>query len=111
MKAIDKLIQEIADKMEEAIQEAKYEEERECCIEHYLNDGSWIEIASENNDYYDIHFYPADDEKDEKTLPNLAEAIYDAMPDWDDIEVEYEYDEWNEHGFRDAADYYHWRYG
>lgn len=111
MKAIDKLIKEIADKMYKAIQEAKYEDNNKVYIDCWFEDGSWIEISSENNDYYDIHFYPANDEEDEKNLPNFEKALYDAMPNWDDVEIEPEYDEWNEHRFRDAADYYKWRYG
>ena len=109
MEAIDKLIKEIADKMEEAIKEAKMEDKIECNIDYWFEDDSWIEISSENNDYYDIHFFTPDE--DEKDLPNFEKALYDAMPNWDDIEIEPEYDEWNEHGFRNAADYYHWRYG
>ena len=37
-----------------------------------------------------------------------TDALLDAISE--SVENSY-YDEWNEHGFRDAADYYHWRYG
>ena len=37
-----------------------------------------------------------------------CECLLDAMED--DLREFYE-DEWEQHGFRDAADYYHWRYG
>ena len=37
---------------------------------------------------------------------------FDGMYDWiiDDVNNSYS-DEWNDHGFRDEADYLHWRYG
>lgn len=111
MKAIDELIKEIVDGVYEAIQEAKLEEKRSCYFEHYMSDDSCIIIDSEATDYYDIRFYAPDDDEEQKKLPNLYSALDNALPDWDDVELEPEYDEWNEHGFRDEADYLHWRYG
>ena len=111
MEAIDKLIGTIYDKMCEAIKEAKCDDSNTAYIELYMEDNSRIEIESECSDYYDVHFFSAPDDEEEKYLPNLLDAINKKLPDWDDVEVEGEYDEWNEHGFRDAADYYHWRYG
>jgi hypothetical protein len=114
MKKIDKLIEKIADKMYDAIEDAKCDDRSSCYICHEFDDGSSIEIESENSSYrycYNITFYPADEEREGREYPNLQKALDKAMPDWDDVEIEREYDEWNEHGFRDAADYYHWRYG
>lgn len=42
---------------------------------------------------------------------NLAEAIENGLKDFDDYPQEPAYDEWNEHGFADARDYYKYRYG
>lgn len=49
---------------------------------------------------------------EDRDYPNLEEFLTANTLDWDDIEpqVEEEYDEWNEHGFRDAQDYYNYRY-
>lgn len=44
-------------------------------------------------------------------LDNISMKCESRVICWEDIEVEVEEtDEWNEHGFRDAADYYNWRY-
>jgi hypothetical protein len=55
-------------------------------------------------------FFPPDS-KEKKSYSNLEKAIYALDANWDNVELEPEYNEWNEHGFRNAADYYHWRYG
>lgn len=51
-----------------------------------------------------------------KYYGNIAEWLEANLCDWSEIEKAHEddmrpYDYWDEHGFRDAADYYHWRYG
>lgn len=62
-------------------------------------------------------------EDDDKNHPNLEENVESYIKDKIDFEELYdvmadaynkaceEYDEWNEHGFASASDYYSWRYG
>lgn len=61
-------------------------------------------------------------EDDDKNHPNLEENVESYIKDKIDFEELYdvmadaynkaceEYDEWNEHGFASASDYYSWRY-
>jgi hypothetical protein len=107
-----KFLDEIQKKIYDAIEEAK----RDCCDHTYVSyefdDGSAIELSLEDSDYMNAECFPAGS-LEKKSYPNVESAIYALDANWDNVEVESEpeYDEWNEHGFRDAADYYHWRYG
>lgn len=107
-----KFLDEIQGEIYDAIEEAK----RDCCdhchVSYEFDDGSAIELYLEDSDYMNAEFFPAGS-LENKSYPNVESAIYALDADWDNVEVESEpeYDEWQEHGFRDAADYYHWRYG
>lgn len=69
----------------------------------FFRDGKEPEIRIVNTEY------------NQRTYPNLKQAVMDSIPNWGDMEKELAkecyYDEWDEHGFRDAADYNRWRYG
>lgn len=41
---------------------------------------------------------------------NVCQYIEDHMNDWEDVEVK-PYDMWDDHGFRNEADYLRYRYG
>ena len=66
----------------------------------------------------EVLLYP---KKNGHNLSLLEEAVNDYVKknifEWELLDSMREkarkasYDEWEEHGFRDAADYYHWRYG
>lgn len=45
---------------------------------------------------------------------NIKEAIIQCVPDWSDVESDVRWesaDMWEQHGFRDGADYENWRFG
>ncbi len=51
-----------------------------------------------------------------KVCENIAQWLEENLCEWSEIEKEHEddmrpYDYWDEHGFRNAQDYYHYRYG
>ena len=51
-----------------------------------------------------------------RDLSNVAEWVNEHLCGSDDLAEMHEdelteYDEWDEHGFRDSQDYYHWRFG
>lgn len=68
-----------------------------------------------------LYGYEGKAEKAFKSLSNIEKAVQDYLDEYldtqelldamiEDIRESYE-DEWQSHGFRDAADYYSWRYG
>lgn len=73
---------------------------------YYKEKGKWLCDVSV---IHDSNYY-----RESKNIEKyLAEQLEDCV-DWDVAEEEWKessYDEWNEHGFRDEADYNNWRYG
>lgn len=69
-----------------------------------------IEVDCRGNNVIEVYH----DNNSERPCPRLVAAINDELPVWEDVEKEFkedcEEDEWTLHGFRDAADYYNWRY-
>ena len=49
--------------------------------------------------------------KKETFLDNVASLLERKCLDWQDIDVDESYNEWDEHGFRDESDYLNYRYG
>lgn len=102
-----KFLDEIREKVNDAVADAKCEGYDSACVTYDCNDG-YIDVFTNSKDYVEVTVCPDSDLDRRHT--NIEQAITDALPLWDDVEVE-EYDEWNEHGFRDAADYWHYRLG
>lgn len=78
-----------------------------------LDDGSTIEIELFRDNTLDVYFYRNKQTK-EDNLPNIVQYLEDNLPDWDTLEEEYRdavMDVWQQHGFRDEADYWHYRMG
>lgn len=76
----------------------------------YAADDFCIIICTDNCDNVNVEIYSDKD----KEYPNVEDAVRLSIPSWDTIDEKIEeeqYDEWNEHGFRDEADYMSWRYG
>lgn len=76
----------------------------------YAADDFNIIISTDNYDNVNVEICSDKD----KEYSNVEDAVRLSIPSWDTIEKieeEKEYDEWNEHGFRDEADYMSWRYG
>lgn len=80
----------------------------QCIVSHNAHNKDWMEVIIE-----------PDNEK--HSLANLEEAVNDyfeknfdmkaLLNEMEDKVIENEEDEWTSHGFRNEADYYHWRYG
>lgn len=80
----------------------------ECTVSYHAHSKDWLEVI----------IYP-DNEK--HSFANLEEAVNDyfekhfdmeaLLDEMEDKVIENEEDEWTSHGFRNEADYYHWRYG
>lgn len=80
----------------------------QCIVSHHAHNKNWMEVIIE-----------PDNEK--RSLTNLEEAVNDyfeknfdmkaLLDEMEDKVIENEEDEWTSHGFRNEADYYHWRYG
>lgn len=114
---IQKLINECYDAMVEAINDECEEEGSEYAKDASTNvetkDGC-IELYMDKYGNYEVFIYHNNDSESE--CPLLCKAIEDGLPDWRETVEQWEednppYDIWNEHGFRDAADYYKYRYG
>lgn len=127
----DEIINEIFDKVEEALYEQdEFEFTKddefggteasisasidyknctiECMVSYHAHSKDWLEVI----------IYP---DNERHNLSNLEEAVNDyfeknfdmkALLDvMEDKVIEAEEDEWTSHGFRNAQDYYNWRYG
>lgn len=81
----------------------------------HLDDESFLEVEIFANNTVDVYIYHRD-EANKRACPNVEKYIQDNMPSWRDYVDEYNdscqpYDEWQEHGFRDEADYWRWKEG
>ena len=114
---LKKLIDECYDALTEDIKEAV-----RCDIERanatVNTDDGYIDLyCDRKGDIGALVFH--DDEEREHNSDNLEKHLIDnlkGMVDWDSIEEEVMEDEsydneWNDHGFRDAADFWHWKEG
>lgn len=107
----------IIDDCIEAIQKAIQDE-----LEYDAQADSAVACVDTNDGYIDLYsgfdgntadvVHEDDKEHDNSTL---EKAIADAMPDFsvcsESVNQDNEYDEWDDHGFRDEQDYIHWKYG
>lgn len=105
-------ITEIGKKMAEAMKKAICEQEHSAYIDHCAGD---FYFTVEVNEDGGIEVEVLNNETDKSDYPNVIAAIKAAIPDWsdvaDDMRDEWqEMDEWQRNGFKDAADYYRWRY-
>lgn len=67
-------------------------------VDVYINSNNEKEVNIINPQHY-MRFYE-----------NVCQYIEDHMNDWEDVEVK-PYDMWDDHGFRNEADYLQYRYG
>lgn len=70
----------------------------------YSKDECDVEIEHDDNDHISCN------------LESYLKEELDGCIDWSEVENDYwdalaDMDEWNSHGFRDAADYWHWKEG
>ena len=108
-----KFLRDITRLMEDAIREALSDEEKEATIEYPYN-GGYIEITTDWRGNTEVMVVSDEEEKEERDYSNVIDAILVVVPEWNDVveQVKRENeDEWQAHGFRDAADYWHWKEG
>lgn len=67
-----------------------------------------IDVSTDWNDNVEIHVWLGDQQRQNR-YPNICAAIRKAAPRWGKVESELNEDEWNTHGFANAADYYRYR--
>ena len=106
MKAL--FIEEIGKKMEAAMKSYISENEHSAYIDHEAGD---FYFTVETNEDDEVEVTVLNVETDKENYPRIIEAITAAIPCWSDVadkvKDEDDTDEWNEHGFRNAEDY--WR--
>lgn len=105
-------INEIGKKMTEAMKGAICEYEHNAYIDYSAGD-FYFTVEKYENDEIEVEVL--NNETHKTDYPNVIAAIKAAIPDWSDVADEVrdewqEMDEWQRNGFRDAADYYSWRY-
>lgn len=100
-------LDEIREEVETAIYDAKCKDEGSACITYNTNDG-YIDVWLNDSGDYEVIVYHDDNRDTEHS--RLEELIISALPAWDDVDEPEPFDEWNEHGFCDEADYNRWRY-
>ena len=115
---LKKLIEDINDRLYDSIEEYDPSTIYTC---YDFPCGGYAEISlfpspQRDNIYVEANIY--NDDGRCRDCPNLEQFLADHLDQYEDHMEAWRsdpdnrpYDEWNEHGFRDAADYYHWRYG
>lgn len=79
-----------------------------------MGDGSYIDVELFRNNDVNVWAYHAD-RKNERECPNITAYIEDSLIGWNELKEQYDdaqpEDEWTAHGFRNEADYWHYRLG
>ena len=79
-----------------------------------FTDGSFIEAELHRDNTLDVYIYHADC-NNERECPNITAYIEDSLIGWNELKEQYDdaqpEDEWTAHGFRNEADYWHYRLG
>lgn len=80
-----KFLTTIAEKMEDAIQSAKYRGETTACCTCNCNDG-YVDLWCDRNDSAEVVVCHSDGRV--RQHPRLEDAIYNALPLWDSVETD-----------------------
>lgn len=113
---MNKWMKKLSDNMSDDFAKRHNEEHcvRSVLTDYHFGDGSFIEVELTSMDEVKVWFYHKDPDVD-RHCSNIEQFIVDNLPHWDDFKEEYEEslpeDEWQSHGFRNEADYLHYRYG
>jgi len=84
---IDDLLNEVREKMEQAITDAKYRGDTTASTTINTNDG-YIDIWCDRKN--DTEVIISQDNCHEREHPLLEDAIHNSIPEWDDVEIEEE---------------------
>ena len=90
-------LNEINEQVTEAITNAKYRGETSACITYNTHDG-YIDVVV--NDEDDTEVYVCPDEDKGREHPNIEAAVTEALPLWDEVEIETEDNDWPSHWVR-----------
>lgn len=128
MKKIDTFVANIAQQLVDKLNKAEYCIYYDACGRQAITADAHIDLEDKcriEAYYYwrqddkgtDVTLYPANEKRSYFTLEDAINAKVNELLDPDDfresvldLESEEDMDEWQSHGFRDEADYYHWRY-
>lgn len=109
----DRLTEDITDSYFEA-RNSEYTTPRAVLGIVHFDDGSFLEVELNKNNGVKVMPYHAD-EKCDRALPNITKFIEDNLISWDELCEQWEdvlpEDEWQAHGFRNEADYWHYILG
>ena len=112
---LKKLIDDCIDALQEQANEAM--EKTALSAGVTTNDGQVDLYYTKSKGKWEAEVVIYHDRDDDADSPNLCEFLSNALTDcvdWCAAEEEWEessLDEWQEHGFRDAADFWHWKEG
>lgn len=83
--------------------------------EYWFEDESFIEVTVSNTNTVSIILCHRDD-NNSRDCPNVVDCLRRKLPNWSEFYEEFleqnrDCNEWTEHGFRNEADYWHYRLG
>ena len=111
-------IDRLNDNIEDAFFEAFNEQDspRSVLASVEMGDGSFIETELHSDNTIDVYIYHADEENNVRECPNIVTYIEDNLVSWEELKQKYDdadivMDVWQQHGFRNEADYWHYRFG
>lgn len=105
MKKLDKIVNMIDEALIDARNGDNYDDSY-CCAHVKYGEFAITGFCDKHCREVEIYNHKSPD----RCYPNLEEWLSKNIIEYDEIEIEPPYDYWNEHGFRNEADYINWRY-
>lgn len=105
------ILDNIGKKMYERIHDSIVDGRNSAEAEFYT-DTAFVEVFADSSGDAEVNI--TRDDGRIRDYSNIKEAIIQCVPDWCDVESDVRWesaDVWEQHGFRDAADYENWRFG
>ena len=105
------ILDSIGKTMYERIHDSIVDEQHWVEVE-FETDTLLVEVFADSSEYSEVNITLYDGRI--RDYKNIKEAIIQCVPAWSDVESDVRYesaDEFQQRGFRDAADYYEWRFG
>ena len=107
-----KFFQDFIDHLEEIIENAIEWRRKSISTYYEFGDGSYIDVEYGSGVKTSIRGYHADG-TEKKLSDTMFVLLYNCIPSFGEVEEKMndDCDEWQSHGFRDEADYLHYRFG
>lgn len=105
------ILESIEKTMYERIHDSIVDEQHWVEVE-FETDALLVEVFADSSEYSEVNITRYDGRI--RDYKNIKEAIIRRVPAWSDVEADVRWesaDEWEQHGFRDEADYNNWRFG